>query len=90
MTIQIHGIDHLNIEALSAPPALRRPRRSAFPGDNRWDYAALVSYPARAAFIDMTTSFDYERANAERENGCAAHAIIAIRETYNKLASTKE
>jgi hypothetical protein len=42
MTIQIHGSDHLTIEALSAPP---------------------------------------ERANAERENGCAAHAIIAMRET---------
>jgi hypothetical protein len=60
------------------------------PGDNRWDHAALVRYPARAAFIDMTTSPDDERANAGRENGCAAHAIIAIRETYNKLASTKE
>jgi hypothetical protein len=45
MTIQIHGIDHLNIEALSALP----------------DAAPVV-----------------------------IHTIIAIRETYNKLAPTKE
>ena len=57
---------------------------------NRWDYVALVRYPSRAAFIDMMTSPEYAQANVERENGCAAHAIIAIRETYNKLAPTKE
>jgi uncharacterized protein (DUF1330 family) len=60
------------------------------PEDNRWDYAALVHYPSRAAFVDMITSPDYARANLERENGCAAHTIIAIRETYNKLTSSKE
>jgi uncharacterized protein (DUF1330 family) len=58
--------------------------------DNRWDYVALVRYPSRAAFIDMMTSPEYAQANVERDNGCAAHTIIAIRETYNKLASTKE
>jgi uncharacterized protein (DUF1330 family) len=58
--------------------------------DNRWDYVALVRYPSRAAFIDMMTSPAYAQANVERENGCAAHTIIAIRETYNKLAPTKE
>ena len=58
--------------------------------DNRCDYIALVRYPSRAAFIDMMTSPEYAQANVERENGCAAHAIIAIRETYNKLAPTKE
>ena len=58
--------------------------------DNRWDYVALVRYPSRAAFIGMMTSPEYAQANVERENGCAAHTIIAIRETYNKLAPTKE
>jgi hypothetical protein len=58
--------------------------------DNRWDYVALVRYPSRAAFIDMMTSAEYAKANVERENGCAAHTIIAIRETYNKLIRTKE
>jgi len=54
------------------------------PDDNRWDYAALVRYPSRKAFIDMMTSAEYARANVERVNGCAAHTIIAIRETYSK------
>ncbi len=58
------------------------------PDDNRWDYVALVRYPSRAAFITMMTSPDYARANVERENGCAAHTIHAIRETYNKLTPT--
>jgi uncharacterized protein (DUF1330 family) len=58
--------------------------------DNRWDYVALVRYPSRAAFIDMMTSPEYAQANVERENGCAAHTIIAVHETYNKLGSTKE
>lgn len=52
---------------------------------SRWDYAALVRYPSRAAFIAMMTSPDYARANIERDNGCASHTILAIRETYNKL-----
>ena len=56
--------------------------------DNRWDYVALVRYPSRAAFIDLMTSPEYARANVERDNGCAAHTIIAIRETYNRLGST--
>jgi hypothetical protein len=51
---------------------------------NRWDYAALVRYPSRRAFIDMMTSPEYAQANVERVNGCAAHTIIAIRETYSK------
>jgi len=91
MTIQIHGIDHLNIEALSAPPDVTAEAMAlGVPADNRWDHADLVRYPSRAAFIDMMTSPEYAQANVERENGCAAHTIIAIRETYNKLASTKE
>lgn len=56
------------------------------PEAHRWDYIALVRYPSRAAFVDMMTSAEYARANVERENGCADHAIIAVRETYNKLA----
>lgn len=52
---------------------------------HRWDYVALVRYPSRAAFIDMMTSADYAAANVERENGCAAHTIIAVKETYRKF-----
>ncbi len=57
---------------------------------NRWDYIALVRYPSRAAFIAMMTSSDYAQANLERENGCAAHTILAIRETYNRLSSPQK
>jgi uncharacterized protein (DUF1330 family) len=56
---------------------------------HRWDYVALVRYPSRAAFLDMMASPDYLAANVERENGCADHAILAVRETYNGLAKVK-
>jgi uncharacterized protein (DUF1330 family) len=56
------------------------------PEAHRWDYVALVRYPSRAAFLGMMKSPDYQLANVERENGCADHAIIAVRETYNKWA----
>jgi hypothetical protein len=55
------------------------------PDRHRWDYVALVRYPSRAAFIDMMTSADYGAANVERENGCADHAIVAVKETYRKF-----
>lgn len=54
---------------------------------HRWDYVALVRYPSRAAFLAMMTSPEYARANVERENGCADHAIIATRETYRKFTA---
>jgi uncharacterized protein (DUF1330 family) len=56
------------------------------PDSHRWDYVALVRYPSRAAFIAMMTSPEYAVANVERENGCADHLIVAVRETYSKLA----
>jgi uncharacterized protein (DUF1330 family) len=57
------------------------------PDQHRWDYVALVRYPSRAAFLAMMNSAEYARANLERENGCADHAIIATRETYRKLTA---
>ena len=59
------------------------------PEAHRWDYVALVRYPSRAAFLDMMTSPEYGIANVERENGCADHAILAVRETYNSLGKTQ-
>ena len=56
------------------------------PDRHRWDYVALVRHPSRAAFLDMMASPQYAKANVERENGCADHAIIAVRETYRKFA----
>ncbi len=58
------------------------------PERHRWDYVALVRYPSRASFLAMMNSPEYAVANVERENGCADHAIVAIRETYNKLAAS--
>jgi uncharacterized protein (DUF1330 family) len=60
------------------------------PSGNVWDFAVLVQYPSRAAFIDMMTSPDYEMlANPHRTNGVADHVIIATRETYSKLGAAK-
>jgi uncharacterized protein (DUF1330 family) len=58
------------------------------PDRHRWDYVALVRYPSRAAFLAMMRSPEYAIANVERENGCADHLILAVRETYNKSAQT--
>ena len=60
------------------------------PDAHRWDYVALVRYPSRAAFLAMMSSPEYAIANVERENGCADHAIVAMRETYNKLANARK
>jgi len=60
------------------------------PDAHRWDYVALVRYPSRATFLDMMTSPQYAAANVERENGCADHAILAVRETYNNLGKSSE
>ena len=59
------------------------------PDAHRWDYVALVRYPSRAAFLDMMRSSEYAAANIERENGCADHAIVAVRESYNGLAKAR-
>src|SRR5689334_6895358 len=52
---------------------------------DRWDYVVLVRYPSRAAFLDMTTSAEYAKANIDRENGVERHVIIATTESYSKL-----
>lgn len=52
----------------------------------RWDYAALVTYPSRAAFLDMMTAPEYAVANVHREAACEEHLILATTEKYSKLA----
>ena len=47
--------------------------------DVDWDWALLVYYPNRAAFIDMVTNSDYLEANQHRLNGVSKHAILASR-----------
>ncbi|HZQ72549.1 MAG TPA: DUF1330 domain-containing protein [Burkholderiales bacterium] len=58
------------------------------PSGQRWDYAVLVRYPSRAAFLGMMTSAEYARANVHRENGLEDHVILATSETYSKLYKT--
>lgn len=48
-------------------------------GDADWDWALLVYYPSRAAFIDMVTSAEYLAANEHRLNGVEKHIILASR-----------
>ena len=47
--------------------------------DVDWDWALLVYYPNRAAFLDMVTSPEYLAANEHRTNGLAKHGILACR-----------
>ena len=54
---------------------------------HRWDYAALVRYPSRAAFLSMMESSDYATANIERDNACADHLIVATHELFSKLSA---
>ena len=53
-----------------------------------WAYVVLVRYPSRAAFLAMVRSKAYTQANTHRENGVEDHVILAVRETYSKLAAT--
>lgn len=46
-------------------------------GDVDWDWAILVYYPSRAAFIDMVESKEFLEANEHRRNGVEKHVIMA-------------
>ncbi len=52
-----------------------------------WDFTALVSYPTPGTFLEMMQSEAYAAANVHRANGCEAHLIMAVNETFNGLAS---
>ncbi len=54
-------------------------------GEGRWDWVVLVHYPSRAAFLEMMTSPEYARINADRENGVEDHVILAANQTYTKV-----
>jgi uncharacterized protein (DUF1330 family) len=55
-----------------------------------WDLVALVSYPSRAAFIDMVTSPKYEEAHAHRERGLDRTVLLACEPVLNALAPRDE
>src|SRR3954452_23338065 len=49
-----------------------------------WDYAVLVQYPDRQAFVDVMTSDDYAAINPHRVAGLAKHVILPVAQTYSK------
>ena len=55
------------------------------PAADAWDLVALVSYPSRAAFIDMVTSPNYGEAHADRERGLDRTVLLACEPVLNAL-----
>ena len=51
-----------------------------------WDYAVLVRYPDRGAFVATITSDDYRAINHHRLAGVDRHVIVPVSETYSKFA----
>ena len=46
-------------------------------GGTDWDFAAIVLYPSRQAFIDLITSQQYLDANEVRREGVVRHVVLA-------------
>ena len=44
---------------------------------NDWDAIALVQYPSRKAFVEMTTSKEYDAAHEHRESGLERTVLLA-------------
>jgi uncharacterized protein (DUF1330 family) len=51
-----------------------------------WDYAVLVQYPDRRAFVDVMSSDDYAAINVHRRAGLSRHVILPVSETYTKFS----
>jgi len=47
------------------------------PVDEAWDAIALVQYPSRKAFVEMTSSKDYDAAHQHRESGLERTLVLA-------------
>ncbi len=50
-----------------------------------WDWVALVSYPSKAAFLEMMTSPEYQLINEDRENGVEEMVILSATEVHSKF-----
>jgi uncharacterized protein (DUF1330 family) len=55
------------------------------PAADAWDLVAIVSYPSRAAFVDMVTSPNYEEAHADRERGLDRTVLLACEPVLDAL-----
>ena len=47
------------------------------PVDDTWDAVALVQYPSRKAFIEMTSTKEYDAAHEHREGGLERTRLFA-------------
>ena len=54
--------------------------------DDDWDLVALVSYPSRAAFVDMVTSPSYEKAHEHRARGLDRTVLLACEPLLDALS----
>jgi uncharacterized protein (DUF1330 family) len=57
------------------------------PEHDGWDMAVLVSYPSRAAFVDMVTSPKYQEAHTHRERGLDRTVLLACRPLLDRLTA---
>ncbi len=55
-----------------------------------WDAVLLVQYPSRAAFIEMVTTPEYEKAHEHREAGLERTTLIACRPGIDRLLEQGE
>jgi uncharacterized protein (DUF1330 family) len=55
-----------------------------------WDMVAIVSYPNRAAFIDMVTSPSYGEAHVDRERGLDRTVLLACEPMSTTLSAGGE
>ena len=51
----------------------------------QWDWVVLVEYPAKAAFLEMMTSPEYQLINKDRENGVEEHVILAANQAFSRF-----
>ena len=50
-----------------------------------WDAIALVQYPSRKAFIEMTSTKDYDEAHEHREAGLERTLVLATTQRAGAL-----
>jgi uncharacterized protein (DUF1330 family) len=55
------------------------------PADEDWDAIALVQYPSRKAFIEMTSTKDYDKAHEHREAGLERTLLLATTQRAGAL-----
>lgn len=64
------------LEKIGAKPIFSAPAKQFMIGDGDWDVVALVWYPSRQAFLEMTASPEYQAIHHHREAGLAHQDLI--------------